>query len=150
MTAMLNNPQKERTEVIRSKCRSTWSTLHNDISFGGNVLSTQNYDWRISGLAVSEYISEPFKDSVKIKIKVAQDQISVTVRQLQVLLNWGVLSDERKGLSFNCCWSSPAQLFPSPSAARITTIFYCLSFFSSYLTGNTLRLSYKDQALNAV
>jgi hypothetical protein len=31
------------------------------------------------------------------------------------LLIWGVLSDDRTGLSFTCCWPSPAQSFSGPS-----------------------------------
>jgi hypothetical protein len=42
------------------------------------------------------------------------------------LLIWGALSDERTGLSYNCCWSSPAQSFSGLSSAGLMTIFYCL------------------------
>jgi hypothetical protein len=42
----------------------------------------------------------------------AQDQISVTVRELWGLLTWGALSDERKGLSFtDTAGASSAQSF---------------------------------------
>jgi hypothetical protein len=54
----------------------------------------------------------------------AQDHI-ITVRQLAGLLMWGVHSDERTGLVYNCCWHSSAQSFSGPSPAGLMTIFCC-------------------------
>jgi hypothetical protein len=50
----------------------------------------------------------------------AQDQT------LTGLLMWGALSDERTGVIYNCCWSSPAQSFSGPSSGGLMTIFYCI------------------------
>jgi hypothetical protein len=35
---------------------------------------------------------------------------------------------EECSVVYNCCWSSPAQSFSSPSPAGLVTIFYCLRF----------------------
>jgi hypothetical protein len=66
------------------------------------------------------------------------------------LVIWGALSDKWTGLSFNFCWSSPAQSFSGPSPLRLATIFYCLRFETanfvasydsqSYVGGILLRL----------
>jgi hypothetical protein len=38
----------------------------------------------------------------------------------------GALWWEGGSLVYSCCWASPVQLFSGPSAARITTLFFCL------------------------
>jgi hypothetical protein len=47
------------------------------------------------------------------------------------LLMWSVLSDERTGLSYNCCLPSQAQSFSGLSPVGLATIFYCLRFETS-------------------
>jgi hypothetical protein len=47
------------------------------------------------------------------------------------LLMWRALSDERRGVVCNCCWSSPAQSFSGPNPAGLATIFHCLRFETS-------------------
>jgi hypothetical protein len=62
----------------------------------------------------------------------AYDQIfSFTVWQFRVCWCGRSLWREDASVVHNCCWSSPAQLFSGPSPARLTTIFYCLSFGTS-------------------
>jgi hypothetical protein len=57
----------------------------------------------------------------------AQDQITVTVRQLPVCC--GALSLTRGRLVvYNCCWFSQTQPFSCLSPAGLMTIFYCLRF----------------------
>jgi hypothetical protein len=59
----------------------------------------------------------------------AQDQIFVTVRQLQVCWCGGcLLWQEHKSVIYICCWSLPAQTFSGPSLTRLMTIFHCLRF----------------------
>jgi hypothetical protein len=43
------------------------------------------------------------------------------------LLMWGVFSDVRTGMFYNCCWPSPARSSSCPSPAGLA-MFYCLSF----------------------
>jgi hypothetical protein len=42
------------------------------------------------------------------------------------LFMWGVLSEEKTGLPYSCCWLSAAQSFLGPSPEGL--IFYCLWF----------------------
>jgi hypothetical protein len=49
----------------------------------------------------------------------AHGQIFITVTQLR--LCWC----EGESLVYNCCWSTPAQLFLGPSPAGLTTVFCC-------------------------
>jgi hypothetical protein len=48
-----------------------------------------------------------------------------------VLFFWGALSDERMGVFFIFCWSSPAQSLSGPIPLVVATIFHCLKFYQS-------------------
>jgi hypothetical protein len=62
----------------------------------------------------------------------AYDQIIIICVTVAVLFLWGVLSDERSGLSFVCAAGSwPAHSFSGPSPLGLETIFYCLRFETS-------------------
>jgi hypothetical protein len=70
-----------------------------------------------------------------------QDQIFYYSQTVAVPSMWGVLSHNRKGLSF---FKFIAEI--RKEEVHLSKIYK----FSSYLTGNTLRLRYKDQPVNAV
>jgi hypothetical protein len=56
----------------------------------------------------------------------AQDQVFITVRQLQVCWCGCPLWWEDRSVVYNCCWPLPAQSFSGPSSAELMTVFCCL------------------------
>jgi hypothetical protein len=67
-------------------------------------------------------------------VLVSSTHLGLTTRFLLLSDNCGFvdvgrsLRRENGSAVYNCCWSSPAQLFLGPTPAGLMTIFYCLRF----------------------
>jgi hypothetical protein len=62
----------------------------------------------------------------------SHDQIFITIWQLRSCFVGRPLWREDGSVFYICCWPLPAQSFSDPSPLGLATIFYCLTFETSF------------------